>query len=102
MDDLAAAFGGQGVRGAADERRELGGVVGDDAAGDDGTGGVEKVDHVAGLEIAGDGGDAGGEKGTAAADHGGDGARVEVQRAGGVGGVAEPEAAGGEAAAGGG
>src|SRR6185312_15621320 len=88
---LRAQAAGQPPGGASHQAGDLGGVVADQAAGDDRAVLTGQVHGVAGLKGARDAGDAGRQQGRAALDHGCHRPRVEHQRAPGDGGVREPQ-----------
>ena len=95
--DVVGEFAGGAAFGAFD----VGDVVVDEAAGEDGAVLVGEVDGVACEEAAFGGDDSGVQEGASSVAHGFDGAFIEDEAAGGRGGVSEPEAAGSAAASGG-
>ena len=91
--------GGEVAGLAAEQRRHLAGVVGDQPARDHDAVRPDQLDRVVGEEVAGDAGDAGGQqRGVPLAD-GADRALVEEQPAARAAGVAQPELAGAGTAA---
>ena len=76
---------------AAEQRRHLPGVVGDEPPRDDHAVGADELDRVVGQEVPGQPGDAGGQQRGVPLEDRADRALVEQQPAAGAAGVAQPE-----------
>ena len=94
VHDLAAVLRSEVAGLAAEQRRHLAGVVGDQPAGDDHAVGPDQLDRVVGEEVAGEPGDAGGQQGGVPLEHRTHRALVEQQPAARAAGVPQPELAG--------